>query len=331
MIDTEILNSQTSIIDLAGQLSVLNRKSNVEAAGPCPLCGGDDRFVVQASRFLCRGCHPKWGDAIEFMQWAYKLDFVQACTTLKGETPLDRPYTEPRKPETHARSQAWNDPAWQSAAQAALDASCDCLWNSPFESTPGREYLDQRHISPDSMLAFDLGYAVTYHPALAANHPAIWMPWKRNKITAIQYRFFGDDIAKEHRFAQLKGGDRILFGAHLLDATKANTLVLVEGELNAVSIWQECYRTLPIDVVSFGPKDNIRNEYILNMARTVAKPYERLIIWADAKADSLTAKKALNADIALHSKEGMDANAMLQSDTLGDFLAKVDIHDRQLS
>lgn len=46
----------------------LKRKTMNEFAGPCPWCGGDDRFVVfqDSGRFLCRGCRPNGGDIIDF-------------------------------------------------------------------------------------------------------------------------------------------------------------------------------------------------------------------------------------------------------------------------
>ena len=46
----------------------LRQKTANELAGPCPWCGGDDRFVVfiNTGRFLCRGCRPNGGDVIDF-------------------------------------------------------------------------------------------------------------------------------------------------------------------------------------------------------------------------------------------------------------------------
>ena len=46
---------------ILGLVDGLKRKSAVEFAGPCPWCGGEDRFVVwpnqgQGGRFMCRRC-----------------------------------------------------------------------------------------------------------------------------------------------------------------------------------------------------------------------------------------------------------------------------------
>lgn len=49
----------------------LKRKTANEMAGPCPLCGGNDRFTVDTVRdaFFCRNCmplNPHWHDVIDF-------------------------------------------------------------------------------------------------------------------------------------------------------------------------------------------------------------------------------------------------------------------------
>lgn len=53
----------------------IKSKGNGEYCGPCPTCGGRDRFLVwpehpsgaTGGRFLCRGCGVQ-GDAVEFLR-----------------------------------------------------------------------------------------------------------------------------------------------------------------------------------------------------------------------------------------------------------------------
>ncbi len=56
----------------------LRQKTANELAGPCPWCGGDDRFVVfkDSDRFLCRGCKPEGGDVIDFYRQSEDLDIT---------------------------------------------------------------------------------------------------------------------------------------------------------------------------------------------------------------------------------------------------------------
>jgi|LGOV01.1.fsa_nt_gb hypothetical protein len=59
-----------TILELANnRIAGLKRKTAKEWAGPCPECGGTDRFLVWTDRdaWYCRGCD-KGGDAIEFLR-----------------------------------------------------------------------------------------------------------------------------------------------------------------------------------------------------------------------------------------------------------------------
>jgi len=54
-----------------------------EYVGPCPLCGGVDRFHVwpqqgDGGRYWCRGCE-KNGDVIQYLRDVRKLPYPQAC------------------------------------------------------------------------------------------------------------------------------------------------------------------------------------------------------------------------------------------------------------
>jgi hypothetical protein len=57
-------------------------------AGPCPRCGGKDRFSISARKgaFLCRQCHPKGGGgAIRLVMFLDACGFREAVETLIGE------------------------------------------------------------------------------------------------------------------------------------------------------------------------------------------------------------------------------------------------------
>ena len=49
----------------------LRKESANSLAGPCPKCGGDDRFVYKTDtgRFWCRQCNKKGGDVVDFHCW----------------------------------------------------------------------------------------------------------------------------------------------------------------------------------------------------------------------------------------------------------------------
>ena len=85
-IDTQTIKASVDLLALAGPglRKVASGTRGPEYAGPCPKCGGRDRFRVQpeAGAWFCRQCHPEWGDAIELVKWRDGLGFREACERL---------------------------------------------------------------------------------------------------------------------------------------------------------------------------------------------------------------------------------------------------------
>jgi hypothetical protein len=67
----------------------LKRTSPSNSEGPCPQCGGDDRFSINPVKqvFRCRQCNEKGGDVIALVQWLDNCGFGEAIDTLAGERP----------------------------------------------------------------------------------------------------------------------------------------------------------------------------------------------------------------------------------------------------
>lgn len=82
------------------------RRSGAELIGPCPACGGKDRFGVNRVKnvFHCRGSGAS-GDAIALVQYVDGVDFLSACSILTGQAIPDRDSAAP-DPELIARREA---------------------------------------------------------------------------------------------------------------------------------------------------------------------------------------------------------------------------------
>jgi hypothetical protein len=84
-----------------GGLGLKKRKK--ELIGPCPQCGGDDRFSVSTKAgkkvFYCRGCK-RTGDVIELVRFLDGCDFERAVEKLTGEA---KPEPKP-KPKLNGRA-----------------------------------------------------------------------------------------------------------------------------------------------------------------------------------------------------------------------------------
>jgi len=87
-----------NVIDLATQHVRLKRVASTNGGewhGPCPSCGGDDRFHVWPQQndgtgaYWCRGCG-RAGDNIQFLRDFDGLSFREACMRLKIDIP-DQP------------------------------------------------------------------------------------------------------------------------------------------------------------------------------------------------------------------------------------------------
>src|SRR5215472_12128063 len=102
-IEHEVWVDRARAVHIEDELARRNIKvsGKTERNGPCPKCGGDDRFAINVKKqlFNCRGCKVG-GDIIDFVRWLDGVGFIEACTTLAGPPPKNgKDYTaaEPRR------------------------------------------------------------------------------------------------------------------------------------------------------------------------------------------------------------------------------------------
>nr|WP_248306987.1 primase-helicase zinc-binding domain-containing protein [Devosia sp. 1635] len=62
-----------------------------DKAGPCPLCGGTDRFAIHTTKntFHCRRCDLSGGGVIDLVMKTEKVGFIRACELITGRTVAD--------------------------------------------------------------------------------------------------------------------------------------------------------------------------------------------------------------------------------------------------
>src|SRR5579864_757234 len=77
------------------------RRIGRELIGPCPSCGGTDRFAVSLTKqvFRCRQCGGK-GDVIEFVKFITGKPFAESVAILTGT--WSRPQQRPARGATMA-------------------------------------------------------------------------------------------------------------------------------------------------------------------------------------------------------------------------------------
>lgn len=112
-----------------------------DVAGPCPRCGGDDRFAVNAGKRLwhCRGAGRGGHDAISLAIYLMcEAPFVEACERLTGET---RPMRS-LKPETSAERATREAEAAQRDAAARAKREADERAAMDYREAERRRCLD---------------------------------------------------------------------------------------------------------------------------------------------------------------------------------------------
>ncbi|GAB9242091.1 DUF7146 domain-containing protein [Bradyrhizobium diazoefficiens] len=87
--------STASVLFERGIVKTLKGR-NGKLAGPCPNCGGRDRFAVDLRRglFGCRVCRIGGSDAISLVMALDRCDFLRAVATLAGPPPDGRRETD---------------------------------------------------------------------------------------------------------------------------------------------------------------------------------------------------------------------------------------------
>src|SRR5262249_56615822 len=82
------------IEDEIARRAIRLRGNGAERTGPCPVCGGDDRFSINTEKqvWFCRKCDAR-GDVIALGQHLDRVNFHTACQTLAGDPGALRPKT----------------------------------------------------------------------------------------------------------------------------------------------------------------------------------------------------------------------------------------------
>lgn len=84
--DDEISRAKSTPIEHVIDERGIKLRGRIDREGPCPHCGGDDRFSINTAKqvFNCRGCGAKGGGAINLVMFLDGVDFREAVTSLIG-------------------------------------------------------------------------------------------------------------------------------------------------------------------------------------------------------------------------------------------------------
>lgn len=181
------------------------RASGAERVGPCPICGGRDRFAVnlRSHLALCRRCGLSSGDQVGLVQAVLGLPFREALGWLMGDAVAEIDPAEVQRRRDRARQaeerQERDRIRYRNAAIArgrAIWQSCDVAVDS--DRVALLRYLEGRGI-PRGVSA-GLEPVLRYHPRL---------PYVRKIGTEIVTLHTGPAMV-----ARIMGADTDFLGAH---------------------------------------------------------------------------------------------------------------------
>lgn len=136
-----------------------------EWAGPCPTCGGEDRFrcwpgaPAGKKAWFCRNCAEDGGDLIEFFRHYDGMGYKEACTAVGCEAKAYN-YSKPVLPARRRRtaftpsSHADPDELWTEKATKFVDQCHEQLLGNPAALD---WLLEKRGINTDTVKEFRLG------------------------------------------------------------------------------------------------------------------------------------------------------------------------------
>jgi len=170
----------TSIESFLEGLGHLLQRVGGELVGPCPVCGGRDRFAVNTRRQIwnCRQC-AKGGDVIDLVQHVYNLSVAEAIKHLTGEqarparmAPIAPTPKISNIDDERQRREAAAHRVWQESIAIA--------------GTPGEAYFEGRGIPLGDVPGYG---GLRWHP---------YCPWENGTAPCVVARFT-DAITGEAR------------------------------------------------------------------------------------------------------------------------------------
>lgn len=227
--------------------------------GPCPGCGGDDRFRIQpyysnvgwhkGGRWICNQCHPKWSDAPGYLMTFHRMSYPKACRKL-GIEAKSRPSATPR-PTWKPKNMVPPPSTWQKKAAQFVAGAENNLWGEA--GANARAYLEGRGLSATFIEWARLGWnpKVEFDDYGAwglppernerGNRKRVWLPpgivipvfCGDGQLLRVKVRRSAPD--SKPKYISITGGAATSF----MVLGEAPIVVVVESELDALLLYQE--------------------------------------------------------------------------------------------
>ena len=145
-----------NILEILNSRGLHLRQNGNGFAGPCPFCGGEDRFVCwpdqgRGGKWFCRRCESETpgrsgrsGDAIDLLRELDGLSYQEACNQ------LDSTFSASTPPPglSHGRKNDVNQAVWRGRAKALVESAHSEL----LRDTDTQNWLLQEKFLDDSSI-----------------------------------------------------------------------------------------------------------------------------------------------------------------------------------
>lgn len=162
MLDAEVLNQQFDLLPLVEQDAQLKREG-AWYIGPCPFCGGTDRFNLrhtdQGWKWFCRHCGDgKYHTAIDYIMRRSNCDFKAAITEMGGNKPPERgSWMRPQAtPPPISETIETPGPLWRERGNAYIEECRQRLWTKAGETA--YLWLRKRGLSDTTLAKYRIGF-----------------------------------------------------------------------------------------------------------------------------------------------------------------------------
>jgi hypothetical protein len=225
-----------------------------EYAGPCPFCGGNDRFHIwplhKGGRYWCRGCE-KTGDAIQYLRESRALSFAEACEQLGvKKAGYKRKKSKPEKPIFKPEKREDPPAIWMKKAETILNNAQEKLWTAGGQAT--RSILSGKGLSDETIRRVGLGcnsidiyrdrrgWGLPHEIRCDGKPKLLWIPAGlliplQNQGGVVRLRIRRTDPGEGPRYIIVSGSSvaPMIWGAEM------KVLTVVESELDGLLVWQE--------------------------------------------------------------------------------------------
>lgn len=326
MIDTLTLKQSNDCRLIAAKYTELRKVNAHESHGPCPFCGGRDRFVVKADGWFCRpgqGHCGQTGDTIKLIMLKERVDFLEACQMLGSDYLSGSAPTQPSASPEPPRQADMSWYAWR------MEAGHDMFMSSNSHIAKWcRDYWLSRGFTMKTAERFKIAFQPeVLLPNSSQGEPAIAIPWldKNGELQAVKYRYLETHTYTDNdgEVCECKNTSRGSMRGHVFGwqgfSGARDIFILTEGELNACATWQAFGDQ--VDVLSAGAQGMIAKPSV-DIIR-LASQYKYRLVWADEAEIAEKAAALIDGFAIVSSVIGYDAADVLQAGKLKFFLSKL--------